>query len=42
MDAHNQSITIKVPECYKGLVKGKGGENVKKIARMINAKRIVI
>ncbi len=40
MDANGQIITIKVPDLYKGLVIGKGGENIKKIAEMINAKRI--
>lgn len=40
MDAKGQAITIKVPDFYKGLVIGKGGENIKKIANQINAKRI--
>ena len=40
MDAKGQTVTIKIPDLYKGLVIGKGGENIKKIAKMINAKRI--
>jgi len=40
VDAKGQTFTIKVPDLYKGLVIGKGGENIKKIAKMINAKRI--
>lgn len=40
MDANEQVITIKVPDLYKGLVIGKSGENIKKIAKQINAKRI--
>lgn len=40
MNAKGQAITIKVPDLYKGLVIGKGGENIKKIASQINAKRI--
>lgn len=40
MDAKGQPVTIKVHDFYKGLVIGKGGENIKKIAKMINAKRI--
>lgn len=40
MDAKRQVITIKVHDLYKGLVIGKGGENIKRIANMINAKKI--
>lgn len=40
MDAKGQAITIKVPDLYKGLVIGKGGENIKRIAKIINAKKI--
>ena len=40
MDAKRQGITIKVHDLYKGLVIGKGGENIKRIANMINAKKI--
>ena len=40
MDAKGQVVTIKIPDLYKGLVIGKGGENIKKIANQINAKRI--
>lgn len=39
-DAKGQAVTIKVHDLYKGLVIGKGGENIKRIAKMINAKRI--
>lgn len=40
MDAKGQAVTIKVPDLYKGLVIGKGGENIKRIAKIINAKKI--
>ncbi len=40
MDAKGQVVTIKIPDLYKGLVIGKSGENIKKIANQINAKRI--
>lgn len=40
MDAKGQAVTIKVHDLYKGLVIGKGGENIKRIANQINAKRI--
>ena len=40
MDAKGKEVTIKVPDFYKGLVIGKGGENIKRIAKLINAKRI--
>ena len=40
IDAKGQAVTIKVNDLYKGLVIGKGGENIKRIAKMINAKRI--
>lgn len=40
MDAEGQVVTIKVNYCYKGLVIGKNGENIKRIAKLINAKRI--
>lgn len=40
MDAKGQAVTIKIPDLYKGLVIGKGGENIKRIAKLINAKRI--
>lgn len=40
MDAKGQAVTIKVNDLYKGLVIGKSGENIKKIAKMINARRI--
>lgn len=40
MDVKGQAVTIKVHDLYKGLVIGKGGENIKRIAKMINAKRI--
>lgn len=40
MDAKGQEVTIKVHDLYKGLVIGKGGENIKRIAKLINAKRI--
>ena len=40
MDAKNQVVTIKIHDVYKGLVIGKGGENIKRIAKMINAKKI--
>ena len=39
-DAKGKVVTIKVPNLYKELVIGKGGENIKKIAKIINAKRI--
>lgn len=40
MDAKGQTVTIKIADLYKGLVIGKGGENIKRIAKLINAKRI--
>ena len=40
MDAKGQTVTIKIHDLYKGLVIGKGGENIKRIAKLINAKRI--
>lgn len=40
MDSKGQAVTIKVNDLYKGLVIGKCGENIKKIAKMINARRI--
>lgn len=40
MDAKGQDVTIKLIDSYKGLAIGKGGENIKRIAKMINAKRI--
>lgn len=40
MDAKGQPVTIKVHDLYKGLVIGQDGENIKRIAKMINAKRI--
>lgn len=40
MDAKGKVVTIKVHDLYKGLVIGKGGENIKRIAKLINAKRI--
>lgn len=40
MDAKGKVVTIKVHDMYKGLVIGKGGENIKRIAKLINAKRI--
>lgn len=40
MDAKGQEVTIKVPDLYKGLVIGKSGENIKRITKQINAKRI--
>lgn len=42
MDAKGQSVTIKVHDLYKGLVIGKGGKNIKKIEKMINARINVI
>ena len=39
-DAQGISVTIKTPEDCKGLVIGKGGENIKRIATIINARRI--
>lgn len=40
MNAKGQTVTIKIHDLYKGLVIGKGGENIKRIAKLINAKRI--
>lgn len=40
MDAKGQTVTIKLHDLYKGLAIGKGGENIKRIAKLINAKRI--
>ncbi len=40
MDAKGKNVTIKIHDFYKGLVIGKGGENIKRIAKAINAKRI--
>ncbi len=40
MDAKRQTITIKLHDIYKGLAIGTGGENIKRIAKLINAKRI--
>lgn len=40
MDAKRQFVSIKVRDWYKGLVIGKNGENIKRIAELINAKRI--
>lgn len=40
MDAKGKVVTIKVHDLYKGLVIGKGGENIKRIAKLINAKKI--
>ena len=40
MDAKGQIVTIKLHDLYKGLAIGKGGKNIKKIVKMINAKKI--
>lgn len=40
MDVKGQTVTIKLYDLYKGLAIGKGGENIKRIAKLINAKRI--
>ena len=40
IDAKGKNVTIKIHDFYKGLVIGKGGENIKRIAKAINAKRI--
>lgn len=40
IDAKGRNVTITVPDFYKGLIIGKGGKNIKRIADMINAKRI--
>ena len=40
MDAKRQDISIKVNNWYKGLVIGKNGENIKRIAQLINAKKV--
>lgn len=40
MDAKGKVVTIKVHDSYKGLVIGKGGKNIKRIAKLINARRI--
>ena len=40
MDAKSQTVNIKIPDLYKGLVIGKGGENIRRIAKMINASKI--
>lgn len=40
MDAQGHSVTMKINGFYKGLVIGKGGKNIKRIAKMINAKKI--
>ena len=40
IDAKGKIVTIKVQDKYKGLAIGKGGENIKQIAKEINAKRI--
>lgn len=40
MDAHGKVVDIIVPNEFKGLVIGKSGENIKRIAKLINAKRI--
>lgn len=40
VDAKGQTFTIRVPDLYKGLVIGKGGKNIKRVAKMINAKKI--
>lgn len=42
MDAKGQVVTIKIDDFYKGLVIGKGGENIKRISRMINARKIKV
>ena len=40
INAKGQVVTIKINDLYKGLVIGKCGENIKRIAKMINAKKI--
>lgn len=40
MDVHGKVVTIKVPERFKGLVIGTGGETIKRVASIINARRI--
>lgn len=40
IDAKGWDVTIKLHDLYKGLAIGKCGENIKKIAKMINARRI--
>lgn len=40
MDVKGQTVTINLHDLYKGLAIGKGGENIKRIAKLINAKRI--
>ena len=40
MDAKGGIVTIKIHDLYKGLVIGKRGENIRNIARMINASSI--
>lgn len=40
MDAKGQDVTIKIIDPFKGLTIGKGGENIKRVAKMINARRI--
>lgn len=41
-NANGRIVTIKIPDLYKGLVIGKNGENIKKIANMINARKIIV
>lgn len=40
MDAHGKMVDIIVPSEFKGLVIGKGGKNIKRVAKLINAERI--
>lgn len=42
MDAKGGIVTIKIHDEYKGLVIGKQGENIRNIARMINASYIKV
>ena len=42
MDARGQNITIKLHDLYKGLAIGKGCKNIKRIAKMINARQIYV
>ena len=42
MNAKGKVVTIKVHDFYKGLVIGKGGKNIKKVAALINAKYIKV
>lgn len=42
IDAKRQVVPIKIPDLYKGLVIGKGGENIKRVANLINARIIKV